>query len=200
MTGLSTAIYILLARSAENVDINIPAPRPDPFASIGDAPARGSTLPLAAPVTAPASDCLADDDQPRSGAELSRALRGGLGSLTVENGTTDDAVVTLVNGYTARAARRVFVRAGERGLISSIPVGSYRARFALGSSYSRDSRRFCSVVGASEYDADMVFDEIQDADGVRYSIQRLTLHRVRGGNAPAHSIDPSLVFDDPPTL
>lgn len=140
--------------------------------------------------------CSADPNTPGSGAELRQGRRGGYSSLTVDNGTGDDAVVALFAHASRRVVRRIYVRAGERGQVLSIPRGFYSIRFALGADYSRQQRTFCRIEGASEFDRVVEFQEISDDEGIRYSVQTITLHRVVRGNAPSHTIDPSLVFQD----
>ena len=83
--------------------------------------------------------------RPRSGAELGRPFRGGLGSLRVENGTSLDAAAVLIDDVTDVPQRAIFIRSGESGSMTSVPTGRYRLRFQLGSDWVSE-RRFCGPV------------------------------------------------------
>lgn len=158
-------------------------PASDPFASL--LPNR------AAP--APRPVCQPDPTTPSNSEELIDGDRGGYSTLTVDNRTGYDAVVVLFSRREERIIRQVYVRNGYSGQVLSIPPGFYSLRFALGDRYATDIG-FCGLRGASEFDRVVEFKEIHDSQGVRYSANEITLHKVVNGNAPAHSIDPSLVF------
>jgi len=140
--------------------------------------------------------CLSDlSIRPKSGAELGGRHRGGLGKLRVENGTGSDAVAVFVDVSTDVARRAIFIRAGESGSITSVPIGNYRLRFQLGSDWLSE-RRFCQVSGTSEFDETFDFQEIKSDRGTNYSTYEVTLHAVLLGTAKTHQVSNS-VFELP---
>ena len=82
------------------------------------------------------------------------------------------------------------------GRLVAIPSGSYTLRFAFGERYSRAQKRFCILHGASEFDRTIEFEEIEDDEGIVYSVNSISLHKTVTGNARTHSIDPKTVFAD----
>jgi hypothetical protein len=135
------------------------------------------------------------DPVPESGRNLAEPVTGGHGVLSIDNGTANDAVVAVISNSRS-VIRRFYVRAHSVATARSIPIGTYRLRFAFGNDFSLATHRFCSLLGAQEFDHRFVFDEAPEPGAVEYTIERITLHRVANGNAPAHRISPELVFGD----
>lgn len=134
--------------------------------------------------------------RPRSGAELGGRYRGGLGGLRVTNGTDLDAVAVLIDDATEGPRRAIFIRSGESGAMTSVPLGRYRLRFQVGSKWLTE-RRFCRTRGTSEFDDAFDFEEVESATGTRYSTYEVTLHPVPEGTARTHVV-PDERFDLPP--
>ena len=121
---------------------------------------------------------------------------GGLGELVVENGSSRDAIVTLLSSVApfGSVAERFYIPRSLSARISGIPAGSYRMRVATGLRYSATRRAFCGALSAFEFDQPLQFDEETTPSGIRYSEQRITLHKVRNGKATTHAIDPILAL------
>jgi hypothetical protein len=91
--------------------------------------------------------------RPGSGAEIGGRFRGGRGRLDVTNGTDSEAVVVLTQADVGK--RAIYIRAGESGAITSIPIGTYSVQFQLGDHWLRP-RRFCNMVATSAFDESLI--------------------------------------------
>lgn len=131
-----------------------------------------------------------------TGTEWGGALDSGLGSLRVENGTRQDAVAVLFEGGSTTevgtAQRAIYVQAGDTATLKDIAPGAYTLRFSLGIDWSEDAHRFRDSPSYYEFVDTVQFEETRAEDGtVTFHRERVTLHRVRGGNALTSRIDPS---------
>jgi len=133
-------------------------------------------------------------DRPPSSVELGGRHRGGLGKLSVSNGTDYDAVAVLTESDVPR--RAIYIRNGETGIMTSIPRGRYQLRFQLGLNWQTD-RRFCELKGTSEFLEEFEFDETELGSSIEYSTYEVTLHPVLAGTARTHAI-PAGEFELPP--
>lgn len=134
--------------------------------------------------------------RPRSGAELGGRYRGGLGRLQVANGTDSDTVAVLIDDATEAPRRAIFIRSGESGAVTSVPLGRYRLRFQLGSDWLAE-RRFCRIRGTSEFYSAFDFQELESDRGTKYNAYEVTLHPVPQGTARTHALSDSR-FELPP--
>jgi hypothetical protein len=134
--------------------------------------------------------------RPVSGAELGGRYRGGLGKMQIANGTSFDAVAVLVDDSTKTPRRAIFVRQGESGSITALPPGHYRLRFQLGTDWLTE-RRFCRLLGTSEFEGVFDYAEVKSDEGIKYSAHEVTLHPVPAGTAKIKVIDNSS-FELPP--
>ena len=107
-----------------------------------------------------------------------------LSSLSVTNGTGQDAYVKLVD-QSGRLALSFLAAAGRTATISGIPSGSYEVLFATGSLFSRGCDSFSRRGAASQ------FSERLDYYGSPGGWE-ITLHGVTDGNIQAHSLN----YDD----
>lgn len=119
---------------------------------------------------------------PRSGAEIGGGHRGGLGSLHIKNGSESEAIAVMVDERTRVPTRAIYIRRGETGILTSIPVGEYRVQFQFGEMWLK-SKRFCRISGTSEFENLMQFEERDTGDATEFSRFELTLYTVTGGNA-----------------
>jgi hypothetical protein len=114
---------------------------------------------------------------PASGAVLVREADRGKGVLVVENGSGNDAYVTLARGRVA--VQTDYVRAGATATMKGIPDGKYVLFVATGAGWDDDRRRFTS--GARHFRfADPLSYTTTEAGTTRWTA---TLQPVRGGNA-----------------
>lgn len=128
--------------------------------------------------------------RPANGESLIRfEAVGGLGRLRVRNGTSDDAAVKLLDTATGQALRLVYARGGGEIEMVSIPPGVYVLQFALGHDWLRELTEFSRKAGYTAFVKPFSFDETPDGESIKYATFTVTLHRVRGGNAPSLKID-----------
>lgn len=129
--------------------------------------------------------------RPRTSEELLPTRSTGRGQLSIVTGDEYDAVVGLRDAATDVTVRRLYVRSGERGLMTQIAPGRYRLRFVLGRKWWAKGRRFCVPASASEFDRTLVYEEMETETGTRYSRQEVTLYQVRDGNTSLRRVDPN---------
>jgi hypothetical protein len=120
--------------------------------------------------------------RPHSGTILYSRIRGGLGSLTIKNGS-QDGVVVLVRGRTK--AIGVYIRDRSKTTVGDIKPGTYTIYFTTGSRFSVCQGRFTSGASYWRFNARLTF-----VAPPPHTIATLTLYEVSGGNAPTTQINP----------
>jgi hypothetical protein len=145
--------------------------------SAASAPPSAVTLVSAAASTASATS------RPANGTILYSKIRGGLGSLTIKNGPSQDGVVTLVQ--VRSKAISVYVRAHLSTTVRNIRDGTYTIYYTAGSLFSVAKGRFTR--GATYWRFD---NRLRFASPPHYTVATLTLYALRGGNAPTTQIPP----------
>lgn len=151
------------------------------------AAAQASTAAATPRVAVPVVDTAATESaaaRPANGRILYSRIRGGLGRLTIRNGLKRDGVVTLVRGRTK--AISVYVRAGKSATVRNIADGTYRIFFTTGYRYSVSKKRFTRSASYQRFNDRLRFRTF----GNQYTIYRLTLHQVPGGNARTNHVNP----------
>ena len=120
---------------------------------------------------------------PRSlpnGKVLAQSPIAGEGVLTIENGTTHDAVVKLVDERVQRAVVEFYVHAGLQASAKRLPDGNFRVIFASGTDWDSERGMFTRDKTFAEFDdgLDFVTTERVRDDGIQeqYSVFTLTLH------------------------
>ncbi len=129
--------------------------------------------------------------RPGTGILLMRARGIGLGRLTVRNGRRADAAVMLVDQASGVAVRGLYVRAGERAVVTGIPVGTYSVRFQLGRTWNDSAHAFCVDRLSLAFDDPFRFSESPTEDDLSSSTWEITLDPVIGGNARFHAVPDS---------
>ncbi len=128
--------------------------------------------------------------RPASGTEMGVArATGGLGSLTVDNGTEYDAIVKLVRD--SRTQRSMYVRSKEKATMSNVSTGYYRIFFSTGKDLDPTTGQFQVDDSYSEFEQSLVFLETPKATSLEYSTYQITLQPVVGGNAKTRRLDKS---------
>ncbi|MBG0820694.1 hypothetical protein HS048_08100 [Planomonospora sp. ID91781] len=122
--------------------------------------------------------------RPRNGRILYDRISGGQGTLKVKNGTSRDAVVTLVRGRTK--AISVYVRARSTAKINDVRDGTYRIFFTSGYRFSVSKGRFARGASYQRFDDRLRFTTTSTSA----TIWTLTLNPVRGGNARTTGVNP----------
>jgi hypothetical protein len=114
----------------------------------------------------------------------------GHGKLTVENGTGEDAVVSLSEGDADanQALRCFFVQAHSSAHVGQIPEGVYALTFTTGLNWVESEGAFSWHPSYSEFEHSFEFREERDSEGVQYHSISVTLHSVPLGNVRTKTI------------
>ncbi|HEY9668061.1 MAG TPA: hypothetical protein V6C91_14720 [Coleofasciculaceae cyanobacterium] len=115
----------------------------------------------------------------------------GRGNLTVNNGTSQDAVVKLVDSVSGKTIRFVYVQANNDVTIKNISSCTCLFKFSTGTNWDEKTSKFLHNRVFSQFTAPLTFDEIKREDQVQWRDYRVTLHRVVNGNAQTTSISES---------
>lgn len=123
-----------------------------------------------------------------NGAFVRDGSRGGLGRLTVNNGTGSDAVVTLTRG--SSTAFSVYVRKGSKATVRSVNSGAYTVYFTTGEDWNGGKRSFTRGCSFEKFDDKANFRTVRVAGGTQYTVLTFTLNKVIGGNASTSTVPP----------
>jgi hypothetical protein len=126
--------------------------------------------------------------RPDNGAVLVTRGTSGHGELAIENGTDQDALVTLAQG--GSAVRAVYVRSSGDTDLRGIADGTYDIFVAQGDGWNRELRRFTASPAYSRFDDPAPFQTVRESGGIRYTRLSITLQPVSGGNTSTVPVDP----------
>lgn len=116
--------------------------------------------------------------RPRSGEILSQT-RTGQHRITVTAGAQD----TLVKLRSASStALSFYVRAHERGVVSTVPNGTFSIMFASGTGFSRKCLEFVTTMDVISDPSPQVFEVTSDGNYRYTSEASYSLTQVAGGN------------------
>lgn len=127
--------------------------------------------------------------RPKNGTVVTNKIKGGRGSLTVENGNDVDAVIVLAKkSKPHKAVLAVYVRAGKKATVKRIRDGTYVVYFTLGRRWDSVSKAFTRDVERSRFVDTVKFKTTRSGFLITWSTWTLTLHPVFGGNAPTEGV------------
>ena len=133
---------------------------------------------------------------PRSlanGTMITELSRIGNGTLKIDNGTTHDAVIKVVDERAAKIVVAFYVCAGRVAQIEHIPDGDFRVLFAGGMDWDADVGNFTRDKAFAKFDEALDFVTTRTTKGYevykKYSVFTLTLHAVLNGNAKTTNVD-----------
>jgi hypothetical protein len=112
----------------------------------------------------------------------------GHGELTVENGTSEDAVARLFDAGTDQTVRWFFVQAHSSTQLAQIPQGTYRLTFTTGLNWVESEDTFSWRPSYSEFERAFEYSEQHDSEGLQYHSISVTLHSVPLGNVRTKAI------------
>jgi len=112
----------------------------------------------------------------------------GHGKLTVENGTTEDAVVRLFDATTDRTVRWFFVKAHSSAHLSRIPQGSYTLTYTTGLNWVESDDAFSWQPTYNEFERTLDFTEQRDSEGIQYHTISVSLNSVLFGSVRTRTI------------
>lgn len=107
----------------------------------------------------------------------------GHGNLRVDNGTSRDAVVKLVDRDSGDTLHFVYVQANHEVTIKNIRPCNCTFKFSMGRDWDQQTSKFLQNASFSKFTEPLNFEEIQAEDGVRWRGYKVTLHSVPTGNA-----------------
>jgi hypothetical protein len=113
----------------------------------------------------------------------------GEGTLTVDNGTTDDATVKLVGTNTEDTFRYAYIRGGNKLTLTRIEPGIYHLMFSLGTNWTGDD--FTCSPSYSQFEKELVYSESVVGNKHGFDKISVTLHQVPEGNAKTRTISRS---------
>jgi hypothetical protein len=130
-----------------------------------------------------------DITRPKNGKVLTNKIKGGRGSLTVDNGNDVDAVIVLAKkSKPTKTVLAVYVRAGKTAKVKGIKDGTYIVYFSLGRRWDRVTKGFTSDVQRSRFVDKIRFKTTRSGYLITWSTWTLSLHTVFGGNAPTEGV------------
>lgn len=129
------------------------------------------------------------DSRPPNGKFLRAGQRDGGGELTVDNGGSADAVVTLSKG--SKPAFSVYVRKGKKYTMKGVPDGSYTLFFTGGADWDGQARAFGRTCAFQRFEDPLKFRTTRTASQVFYQTYSITLQPVAGGTAQTDDVDPN---------
>jgi hypothetical protein len=112
----------------------------------------------------------------------------GHGKLTVENGTSEDAVARLSDAGTDQTVRWFFVQAHSSAQMTQIPQGTYRLTFTTGLNWVESEDTFSWHPSYNEFERTFEYSEQHDSEGFQYHSISVTLNPVLLGNVRTKAI------------
>lgn len=107
----------------------------------------------------------------------------GRGTLRIDNGTSYDSTVRLLDEETHTVRQYVYIRAREATTLSAIGPCQCGLYFALGTDWSRPEKKFLENSSYSVFDEPLWFNESRTDNRVRWATFSVTLHPVPEGTA-----------------
>jgi hypothetical protein len=151
------------------------APAPPPPISV---PARPSPAPNPGP----------SGPRPENGAVVVARGASGRGVLDIENGTQDDALVTL--SLAGKAVRAVYVRGSGTTSLTGVADGTYDLYVTEGDGWNRELRRFTDSPQYTRFDDPASFRTVRTNGAIQYTRLSITLQPVSDGNVATSPVDP----------
>jgi hypothetical protein len=113
---------------------------------------------------------------------------GGHGVLTVQNGTSEDAVVRLYDLHDERTICWFFVGQNDSASTGHIPEGDYGLTYTMGLDWIESEDAFRWQPSYGEYERAFRYTEQRNSEGLQYKEISVTLQPVHGGNVKTRSI------------
>ena len=152
------------------------------------AKASGSSSASSPASAAPTNLCKA---RPKNGKILKKNVRFVENGhrLTIENGSSSDAIVKLRDAMDGRLAASFYVKKSMTASLNGIPDGQYRVQFAYGDAMTRDCTAFINPVASAFNGIQSLATETTASQIITQEIS-FTLFTVTGGNVRPVGISP----------
>lgn len=135
----------------------------------------------------------------------SKFRKKSLGEITIENGTTDDALVLIYEMVTGTIIRNVYIRSNNSVTLKKMPEGCYRMKTFYGSDWalnlnnghSAPTGGFTKECSFSDMESGKMFDMTWEktSTGIIYPTYTVTLHKVINGNLHTKEINKEDFFN-----
>jgi hypothetical protein len=106
----------------------------------------------------------------------------GYGELEVQNGTSEDAVLSLYDSASDETVRNIYVQARHSVRMKGIPGGTYQLAYTAGRDWDGREAIFRCEPHYAQFEQDFAFTEERNQEGIQYHSITVTLHPVIGGN------------------
>jgi phage FluMu protein Com len=106
----------------------------------------------------------------------------GYGELEVQNGTSEDAVLSLYDSASDETVRDIYVQARHSVRMKGIPGGTYQLAYTAGRDWDGREAIFRCEPHYAQFEQDFAFTEERNQEGIQYHSITVTLHPVIGGN------------------
>lgn len=123
-----------------------------------------------------------------NGTYLRDTDRSGKGRLTIKNGGSSDAVVSLNRG-SARAFS-IYLRKSGSITVTGVRDGSYTVYFSTGSDWDAKGKGFTSGCAYQKFDKQLNYTTSYHSTYIEYTTYTLSLYGVAGGTASTSSVPP----------
>jgi hypothetical protein len=114
--------------------------------------------------------------------------RGARGALTIDNGGSDDAVITLALGK--RPVYSVYVRKNKNYEVTGVRDGTYRVFYTTGEDWDAGTKSFSRNCDFERFEDSLKFRTTYSATLIRWSKWRISLQPAVGGNARTSPVSP----------
>jgi hypothetical protein len=125
----------------------------------------------------------------RNGTVLKRP-NGGYGRLSIDNGGSVDAVVSLVRRDAKKPSMSVYVRAHDSFTVSRISDGTYHIFITAGGDWDKAAKRFSRNCSFEKFDEPAKFTTKFTSTAIEYSVHEISITPVIGGNATVSEVAP----------
>lgn len=126
--------------------------------------------------------------RPQNGTFIHSGSRSGRGTLTIDNGGSHDAVVTLSRKGTSAVS--VYVRKGRKYTVRGVTDGKYTIFFTGGAGWDNAARAFGSGCTFERFEDPMSFRTERTAAQIRWTTWSITLQPTADGTARTAEVDP----------
>ncbi|SEH00076.1 hypothetical protein SAMN05444920_11555 [Nonomuraea solani] len=124
----------------------------------------------------------------RNGAFIRKSTLNGRSSLEIDNGSTRDAVVTVMKGGSKTMS--VYVRRKTKFKVRGVRDGNYKIYFTHGVDWDGKTKAFTRNCSFERFQKTVKFKTTFTATQILWHDWRITLHAITGGNARTSPVDP----------
>ncbi|WP_344473437.1 hypothetical protein [Nonomuraea monospora] len=124
----------------------------------------------------------------RNGSFIRKSTLNGRSSLEIDNGSSLDAVITVVKGKSKVLS--VYVRKKAKYKIRGVRDGSYKIYFTRGADWDGKNKAFTRDCSFERFEKNVKFKTTFTATQILWHDWRITLHAIAGGNVRTSPVDP----------